>query len=226
MLLSFKGKNFKSFKDEFIFSMEPVTRQTDLNYSILKKKVGDEVYRGLSSAVIYGPNAAGKSNIISAMDTFKNIILRGHIRNQKEHSGPNVASRSLELIPNISSKEILPTSLSIRFITQECLVEYSIEFLIGEFLETDMPRKIIEETLLINNKPIFVRESNRRLSLKNLESINEYLSEGVLEDGKLNAMITNIATNNLHQEELFLVNGFKNIFSTKLVNRITHWIEN
>ncbi|GER67431.1 hypothetical protein BpJC7_25960 [Weizmannia acidilactici] len=79
MLLEFKIKNYKSFLDELVFTMVPAPKQKGLDYSILKEKIGLKVYKGLSSAVIYGPNASGKTNLIGAMEVFKAIVLRGNI---------------------------------------------------------------------------------------------------------------------------------------------------
>ena len=67
MLLEFKFKNYKSFVEETTFSMMPAPKQTGLDYSVLKEKVGTKNHKALCSAVIYGPNAAGKTNIIAAM---------------------------------------------------------------------------------------------------------------------------------------------------------------
>ena len=74
-------KNFKSFVDEMCFSMVPAPKQKGLDYSVLSAKCGSKQYKGLCSAVIYGPNASGKTNVIGAMDAFKAIVLRGGIRN-------------------------------------------------------------------------------------------------------------------------------------------------
>lgn len=55
MLLEFKTKNYKSFKDELVFSLIPAPKQKGLDYSVLEETLGKKVYKGLSSAVIYGP---------------------------------------------------------------------------------------------------------------------------------------------------------------------------
>ena len=39
MLLEFRLENFKSFEDPTVFSMVPTPKQTDLEYSLLKKKI-------------------------------------------------------------------------------------------------------------------------------------------------------------------------------------------
>ena len=100
MLLEFKTKNYKSFVEEASFSMVAAPKQKGLDYSLMKTKIKGKEIKGLSSSVIYGPNAAGKTNIIGAMDVLRAIVLRGNIRNSEEKSSPNPAAAALELIPN------------------------------------------------------------------------------------------------------------------------------
>ncbi len=59
-----------------------------------QRRSGRNVHKALSSAVIYGPNASGKTNIIGAMETFKQIVLRGNIRNVEVKDSPNLASNT------------------------------------------------------------------------------------------------------------------------------------
>ena len=93
MLLEFRTKNYKSFVDEMVFSMVPAPKQKGLDYSVFSMEAGRKKYRGLCSAVIYGPNASGKTNVIGAMDTLRSIVLRGNINNTDNVSS-NVASSS------------------------------------------------------------------------------------------------------------------------------------
>lgn len=155
MLLEFRAKNYKSFKEEFIFSMSPAQKQKGLNYSVLNQKIGSKEYKGLSSAVIYGPNASGKTNIIGAMDTFKSIVLRGNIRNSDERNSPNAAASLLELVPNNASLVHEPVTFYIKFIESNIVIEYSLSVDLGAFLDTDNKRKIVSESLNINEKSIF-----------------------------------------------------------------------
>ena len=222
MLLEFRVKNYKSFKEELIFSLTPVLKEEKLKYSILKEKIGEKEYNGLSTSVIYGPNASGKSNIIGAMDTFKRIILRGNIYNSQNRETSNIAAEMLELIPNNGFIEKFPISFFIKFIEKGLLIEYNISIDIGEFLESaDYDRKIIEESLKINNFEIYNRKNG--LEIKEINTIKDYLVNDFKEnkDG-----ITTIAKNNLNSEELFLMNGFKTMFSSKLVAIISEWLNN
>lgn len=221
MLLEFKTSNYKSFKDEMVFSLIPAPKQKGLNYSILETKIGKKKYKGLCSAVIYGANASGKTNIISAMDTFKAIVLRGNIRNDDDKSDPNAAASTLELIPNNMNYDRAPVTFSIKFIEENLLIEYGFAVQLGNFLEVNYPRKILEETLKVNEKLVFTR--NGGLEIGSLEIIQDYLVN-VFEQNKESVIA--IAKNNLNAEELFLLNGFKAMFSSKLVSLITNWLDN
>ena len=105
MLLAFSIRNYKSFKNETIFSMTAAPKQKGLDYSVFEKNISGKNHKVLSSAVIYGPNASGKTNLIGAMDVMKELVLRGHIRNTNEDS-LNQAANTLELIPFRGSKNI------------------------------------------------------------------------------------------------------------------------
>ena len=221
MLLEFRATNYKSFKDELVFSMVPAKKQKDLEYSILHEKIGRKTYKGLCSAVIYGANASGKTNIIGAMDTFKSIVLRGHIRNSSEKNNYNVASAMLELIPNAASKEAAPVTFAVKFTTSDMLVEYSFSADLGAFLERDYSRKILTESLSINGTMVFSRSD--KLEFGEFKVIGRHLNKA-LEKNLSGAQA--LANGSLNPEELFLMNGFKNIFSSDLVSIIGDWIQN
>lgn len=221
MLLEFRTKNYKSFLDEMIFSMEPAPKQQDLKYSILKEKIGSKVYKGLCSAVIYGPNASGKTNLIGAMDTLRALVMRGDIKNNKEPSR-NVASKSLELIPNNTLKEVLPTEFYIKFTTDGILFEYTLHIQIGLFVigRNEDSRKILKETLVVNNELLFEREeANVRLGEK-FSKFSGFIAPAVF---KHEEMINVLMAESINDKELFLVNGFKNIISKRLADSIINW---
>ncbi|MDQ2087757.1 ATP-binding protein [Herbivorax sp. ANBcel31] len=222
MLLEFKAKNYKSFKDETSFSLIPAPKQKGLDYSILKKKVGSKIHKGLCSAVIYGPNAAGKTNIIGAMEVFKAIALRGNIRNNDDDDNhPNTAVNALELIPNNLNQNNEPVEFSIKFIENNILFQYQLSIDIGTFLDSDYKRQVLFEELSVNEKMIYSR--SEKLEFGDFDAIKEYLVnefEGNIEGVK------SIAKNNLVDEELFLTNGFKTMFSAKLVGIINNWLDN
>lgn len=220
MLLEFKTKNYKSFKKETIFSMIPAPKQTGLDYSVFSQRAGKKTYKVLSSAVIYGANASGKTNLIGAMDTFRLIILRGNIKNSDNAFNPNQASFSLELIPNTGSRGE-STDFAIRFIDGDLLVDYSVSMDIGEFMDKDYPRKILSEKLYINENRVF--ERGTELIVEFPDCIKMFLNSTV---SKNVTVALEIAQGGLNPTDLFLTNGFKTVFSQELSAKIVKWIEN
>lgn len=220
MLLEFITENYKSFADRMVFSMTAAPKQKGLDYSVQKEKIGSAVYRGLCSAVIYGPNAAGKTNIIGAMDTMKAIMSRGNVRNSDSFFSPNHASSSLELIPNCNSQSRV-TSFSVKFIENGLLIDYAFSVLIGEFLDKEYNREIVKEQLCINEKLVFDR--NKKVIIELPSVIKSYLNDGIRNPSQT---ILQIAESSLNKEELFLNNGFKTVIAQRLVSMIMNWIDN
>lgn len=219
MLLEFKTKNYKSFVDEMVFSMKPAPKQKGLDYSIFSMKVGSKLYKGLSSAVIYGPNASGKTNVIGAMDTFRLIVLRGSIRNA-DAASPNAAASALELIPNCNGVNE-PTEFSVKFLDDGLLVEYFVKADLGSFMDADYPRRILEEKLMVNEKQVFLR--NGELTVNLPSAIKEYVNKSIK---RKTPKMLELAIDSLSDTELFLTNGFKSIYAQELVKRITSWFNN
>ena len=220
MLLHFKTKNYKSFYEEVDFSMVPARKQTGLDYSIQTEKIGAKKYQGLPSAVIYGPNASGKTNLIGAMETMRAIVLRGNIKDADTVSSPNQAAYILGLIPNCNAKDE-PVSFAIRFLEQGMVFDYSFSAMLGNFLDKDYKRTVIDETLRINEKVVFDR-TKAGLFLDTPNVIKKYVNPTFSKN--LDAAL-DIAINSLSDEELFLCNGFKSIFSKDLFSILLNWFE-
>lgn len=86
MLIQFRFKNFKSFKEETILDLSAtkITEHSDHVYTIGDEKI-------LPVAAIYGANASGKSNAIEAFNYMRFYILEsfkygGIIENQENHN--------------------------------------------------------------------------------------------------------------------------------------------
>jgi hypothetical protein len=222
MILEFRMKNYKSFAEEASFSMIPAPRQTGLDYSLLKNKLGRNTVKGLSTSVIYGPNASGKTNVIGAMDTFRSIVLQGNIRNVEENGqSPNQAATSLELIPNNTLTQTRPVEFYIDFFESGQRIQYSVKMDIGLFLDVKYPRKIIMEKLTINGIDLF--ERGEKFTINYSEKLKDFYQNGFADNI---SGIYEIARNSLNQEELFLTNGFKLMISRKLAEIIQNWFTN
>ena len=70
MLAEFRVSNYRSFKDEQVLSMVATSEESKGSNSV---KIGK--YNILKSAVVYGANASGKSNLIQAMAGMNEIVI-------------------------------------------------------------------------------------------------------------------------------------------------------
>ncbi|MCH3916786.1 MAG: ATP-binding protein [Spirochaetia bacterium] len=216
MLLSFSVENFKSFVSQMTFSMHPASKQVDLSYSILKETIKNKEIKAICTSVIYGPNAAGKSNVIGAMDVLKKIVLRGNIRNIEEGNNPDPASAHLELIPNCCLKKQKPVRFSISFTQDNHIFDYSLTIDFGDFGNQDYDRNIKEETLSIDQHHCFTRSKNT----VTVQSFSLHKGKGIAKEMPL---LETLATKGLVAQELFLTNGFKSIFEPQLVASMVTW---
>lgn len=76
MLITFRVSNFLSFNDEVELSMQ-AGQQRNLPSHYISTGTGRNDVNILKTAVIYGANASGKSNLIKAMDFAKKVIVNG-----------------------------------------------------------------------------------------------------------------------------------------------------
>ncbi len=221
MLLEFKTINFKSFLNEAVFSMTPAPKQKGLDYSILCESFTGGSANALCSSVVYGPNASGKTNIIEAMDVLRAIILRGNIKNSDDTNQPNASAFNLELIPNSSISTSKPVEFYIDFVENKIHFQYKIVLQLGNFLNKENAREIIEEEFIVNGNKIFKRDNSLSVFVENIPEnfVNLYNS------GELNT-IESIANSSLQSDELFLCNGFKLVCSQSLYKIILNWFEN
>lgn len=79
MIVDFKVTNFRSFKEETLFSLEASgSKGKSDNVAEIITKNGKK-FRLLKSAVIYGSNASGKSTLIRAFWVFRQLIARSYL---------------------------------------------------------------------------------------------------------------------------------------------------
>ena len=227
MLLEFRFQNYKSFREETSFSMIAAPKQKGLDYSLFNIKKHGKDIKGLCSSVIYGSNAAGKTTVVGAMDTFRSIVLRGNIRNSEDISSPNHAASNLSLVPNQMLTKSEPVEFLIDFVVDKFRIQYGVAMDLGLFLDAKYERKILSETLTVNGNRIFTREHpNATTAILNVEPSKDVATLFSKTAKADNASAVMIAMEGLDREELFLTGGFKLIFSQALVKMITDWFTN
>ncbi len=220
MLIAFGAKNFRSFADEFLFSMEAAPKQKGLDYSVKTVKVGKKLLKSLSSSIIYGPNAAGKTSVICALDLLKNLVLRGNIRDSDSRS-ENPVAMNLSLIPDFTCSEERPVTLFISFCQGRYLFDYTLSFNVGLFGQADAPRFITKEILRVNDVELFNRD-RESVTIGNLKSLKDSFSQETM--SQIDAAKA-LANGSLSDQDLFLANGFKSIFGKILYPTINEFFQ-
>jgi len=134
MLIDFTIKNFRSIKDEQTLSLVASDSAGDLLDNRIK--VPGENFRLLPSAIIYGANASGKSNLLRALQELKLMIMFSHklSKDQKlfffdpfrldKQNMNNPSEFEIEFIANDSIRYLYNVKYSEREIEHESLFYY------------------------------------------------------------------------------------------------------
>ncbi len=128
MLVDFEVENFRSYRESKRFSMVASSAK-ELPQNLIDTDLGLSLVR---SAVLYGPNASGKSNLLRAMDYVARLLEFA----VNEEAPPGGAWPQFAL-DRISVKK--PSRFRVRFLTEGVLYDYSISV---------RPQTIVEERLV------------------------------------------------------------------------------
>lgn len=171
MIIDFKLKNYRSFKEEAVISLEASgSKGKSENVAEIITKNGKK-FRLLKTAVIYGANASGKSNVIKAFWSFKRLITSSFRYDVNDEID---VAEAFELAPETLSQ---PTEFTLNFIgwdNQQYIYYVSVSKTEG----------IIEETLKYypgtQAKIIFKRRG------RNITSKNPDIFKKDSDDNKIN----------------------------------------
>jgi uncharacterized protein len=131
MLLEFRVRNYRSFKAETVFSMV-ASKDDSLPRNVTDTGVS-AVGRVNRSAVLYGANASGKTNLIRAMQLMRGVVVDSAALQPNQEF--NVQHYLLDLI---SPTE--PTMFEVTILLDGTRYQYGFEF---------TKSRIIEEWLLV-----------------------------------------------------------------------------
>ncbi len=86
MLISFTVENFRSFKEEATLTFAASNGKEMRDSHVFTPELGEGVksFDLLRSAVVYGPNAGGKSNFLKALKAMKEIVGYEHEYNKRD----------------------------------------------------------------------------------------------------------------------------------------------
>lgn len=141
MIIEFTVGNFLSFNDKRTINFE-AKGISELKQNVIKY----EKYKLLRSAVIYGANSSGKSNLVKALDQMRDNVLKSVKLNDSDE---------LDYFPFLLSdeSESNPTFFEIIFLDNNNRYRYGFEYNLTE---------IINEWLFVgstskNETPLFIR---------------------------------------------------------------------
>jgi hypothetical protein len=114
MIVEFKAENFRSFRDCVTLSMVS-SADKSMPENIIRS---DETGRNfLKSAVIFGANASGKSNVVIAIALLRNLVLQSHAHQK----GLKLNFQPFRFDTKCEKK---PTIFSITFIHEGVRLQY------------------------------------------------------------------------------------------------------
>lgn len=161
MLIDFRVKNYKSFKNEAGFSMvaSSIKENPQNVFTVNKTSL-------LKSAVVYGANASGKTNLIDSM-----FFMRQFVINSSKESQQNEKIDVSRFRLSVSSEK-LPAQFEVTFLYED--IRYRYGFAVDE-------EKVCAEWLYYVPKkievPVFFREE-QRFDLKRHFKTEEPLVKG------------------------------------------------
>jgi len=215
MLLRFSFENFRSFKSKTTLSMLATTQRTLNDVLIRKSKL-----RILPSAVLYGANASGKSNVILAMQALRSIVESGSVS-----SYATTVMSNLELFPFVHDENTEPITFSIEFITGEERFIYGLSISV-EALKQKGERRIIEEKL----EQVFPKETVMLFhrTRDNIIIGSDVHALNILgdKDAKTLLWLIENVVQNMDEQTLFLTGGFKSTISKAVADKIIDNIVN
>lgn len=114
MLIEFSVTNFRSFKDTATLSMVASSSEEHEATHVVR---GEGQMRVLRSAVIYGPNASGKSNFLKAFEVMRTII----VASSKSQRGDK-----LPVVPHLFdiATNDQPSEFEVTFISNQVRYQY------------------------------------------------------------------------------------------------------
>ena len=199
MLVNFRVKNFKSFKDMINFSME-TTKLKNLKDSNIFDVNNISL---LKSAIIYGANASGKSSLLDAMETIKSIVANSVSIKKRFKIQPFLLN---------SETEQEDTYFEIEFIVEEILYRYGFEIAIDETISSEW---LYQKKLQIKAREskLFERKG-KEISLGNLFKEGRLLIEKTRDNALFLSVVAQF-NGEVSKKILNWFNQFNHISNTK-----------
>ena len=197
MLINFSLENISSFKTTQNISMEASNLKKDafLDENLIKNK--DKNY--VKTAVMYGANASGKTNLIKSIDKLKQIVLSS--QDLKHNFTTDVTPFLLAV------GDVQPSVFEIIFIENDIKYRYGLAISLG---------KIEEEWLYFNENvretSLFYREQqNIEFNKSSFDEANIFVEES-------SSGVGVIKRTSVHTPFVSVLAAFESLHSTNVIN--------
>ena len=176
MLIELKVKNFMSFKEETIFSMERSSIDKDKLINNFTKINELNIPK---SSIILGANASGKSNLLLALDFIKWLLKSSRTFEKKQ----KIKYFPFKLDSNY--REEKPISFQIKFISNNNIYAYDISLRKNIKKTSEYGFKIISEKLEKNNVLIYNRREKNKFEFNPSVSDETRITSTILYENAL-----------------------------------------
>ena len=166
MIVSFSVTNFRSIRDHFEFTLEAESSGAKADNLFEVNTVNDKTIRLLKSAVIYGPNASGKTNFIRAVYNLTSFIKRSSdldVEHPIPYYEPFLLDPDTEKAPLKMSVDFLMPGENGVYIRYSYQIEYNREQILMEELNYFPLGQ--SHNLFKRNAPAINNESNSPASI-------------------------------------------------------------
>lgn len=134
MLLEFRVRNYKSIRDEQVLNLLASSSDKELAASHLASTGLKSLPRAVRSAVVYGPNASGKSTLLSALNYMRAVV-----------------AESASMVQPGQTYNVQPFKLDEAFTTAP--TEFEMTFVVHgirhQYAFAMTPRRIVSESLVV-----------------------------------------------------------------------------
>lgn len=219
MILDITYSNIRVFREPSVFSME-ASDSLEKSENIMTAVIGDDTVNILKVGAVYGPNASGKTTLISVL-----YVLRAWLLN----SPYNYFSDYLAPFKLDDYSEQRQSSIRIRFILGDQLLRYSVGFLQGKCVEERLEKEVDDD----GRYELLFERIVPKTGLHSIRYGNRDLDAPILEvpqDKSILALFNNITVTLFSDVARYLssieiANSYNTVMLENMFNQVRPWLK-
>ena len=168
MLVAFSCKNFCSFRDQVVLSMEATNKGEYLDFNSFQ-------FHGprlLKSALIFGPNGSGKTNLFKAIQFMKSMVVKSVLDDEASHINEHFRLNQ--------DNKLIPSSFEVVIQVKDVTWTYGFEILKGKVVNEWLYKKKTRTTMVFERIGPEWRSINLLGSWRKYKGLRERTRENAL----------------------------------------------